>query len=295
MQALLPNCQVETYFPAPGVKKKHLSKYQKIERALFAKHLIPLSQYGQRVLFFNCTQDPLKIFSQKDHAVLFMWEPPTVLPCMYKYHRFFDKIYTWDDDLVDNKHYFKLYSPNLKPMCHEIPSYEDKKLCTLIATHLASKYPGELYSARRQAIEFFESKPQEEFDLFGRGWEGISSHWRGTIQEKIEVLKNYRFSICFENTKDRKGYISEKIFDCFAAGVVPVYWGAPNVEDFIPPECFIDMRAFSSYEELYTFLKNMSKETYEQYLVAIQTFLEGPKGHLFSWENFSRTLESAIR
>lgn len=299
MQSLLPNCQVESYFPIPSIEKKHLTGYQKIERALFGKHLIPLSQYGERILFFNCTSNPVKIFSQrnlkKEHLVLFMWEPPTVLPHMHTYAQFFGKVYTWNDDLVDNKHYFKLYYPCLRPLCQEIPSYEEKKLCTLIATQLTSTYPGELYSARREAVAFFASKPLEEFALFGKGWEGLSPHWKGPIQDKIEVLKNYRFSLCFENTKDCKGYITEKIFDCFAAGVVPVYWGAPNVDTYIPKECFIDMCAFSSYEELYTFLKNMSKETYQHYLLAIQTFLTSEEAKLFSWENFAHTLEAVTR
>lgn len=30
---------------------------------------------------------------------------------------------------------------------------------------------------------------------------------------------------CFENVRDLPGYITEKIFDCFFAEYIPIYWG----------------------------------------------------------------------
>ncbi|WP_226896450.1 glycosyltransferase family 10 domain-containing protein [Poseidonibacter ostreae] len=58
------------------------------------------------------------------------------------------------------------------------------------------------------------------------------------------------------------GYITEKIFDSFFAGCVPVYLGADNITEHIPKECFIDKREFDTYEKLYKYLKNMSDEEY---------------------------------
>lgn len=42
--------------------------------------------------------------------------------------------------------------------------------------------------------------------------------------------------------RGEKGYITEKIFDCFFPGVIPIYWGAENVTDYIPQDTFIDRR-----------------------------------------------------
>ena len=47
-------------------------------------------------------------------------------------------------------------------------------------------------------------------------------------------MQHYRFYICYENTEGVEDYITEKIFDCFAAGFVPIYWGASNIEKYIP-------------------------------------------------------------
>nr|WP_272916661.1 glycosyltransferase family 10 [Helicobacter saguini] len=44
------------------------------------------------------------------------------------------------------------------------------------------------------------------------------------IKNKIEWLKDYKFNLCFENSS-YPGYLTEKLFDAFAAGCVPIYWG----------------------------------------------------------------------
>jgi hypothetical protein len=93
------------------------------------------------------------------------------------------------------------------------------------------------------------------------------------VTNKLETLSNYRFCIAFENCDSAPGYITEKMLDCLLAGVVPIYWGAPNVTDHIPKECFIDIRDFNSYEELLKFVRDVDYARYLQYLGAINTFL----------------------
>ena len=78
------------------------------------------------------------------------------------------------------------------------------------------------------------------------------------------------------------------------AGCVPIYWGANNIEDYIPKNCFIDRRDFSSNEQLYAFIKNMKKEEYESYLENIQNFLESEKAQLFSVDTFIKTVFTAF-
>lgn len=48
---------------------------------------------------------------------------------------------------------------------------------------------------------------------------------------KIETLKDYRFSIVIENCK-KDYYFSEKLIDCFLTGNVPIYWGCPSIHKF---------------------------------------------------------------
>lgn len=184
----------------------------------------------------------------------------------------------------------------------DLPSFEKKKLCVMVSGS-DNAYPerkNELYSERMKMVEFFETKPAGEFDIYGRFWvKRPYRDFRGYIpgdisgEEKISTLKNYRFCVCFENTKDLNGYITEKIFSCFAAGCVPIYWGANNIEQYIPKACFIDYREFPSREHLYQFIKTMSKDVYQQYIDNIRAFLQSEQAQFFSPKYFGELLHEA--
>jgi len=45
------------------------------------------------------------------------------------------------------------------------------------------------------------------------------------VGHKKPIMEQYKFSIYHENARNIPGYITEKIFDSFFAGCVPVYWG----------------------------------------------------------------------
>lgn len=60
--------------------------------------------------------------------------------------------------------------------------------------------------------------------------------------------------IAFENAIS-KDYVTEKFFNPLVIGSVPVYLGAPNIEDFIPGKnSFVDVRNFDSPKDLADFL-----------------------------------------
>lgn len=48
-------------------------------------------------------------------------------------------------------------------------------------------------------------------------------------QGKIETLKGYKYNICCENSI-QEGYTTEKLFECFAGGCIPIYSGIKPVE-----------------------------------------------------------------
>lgn len=254
----------------------------------------------KRIVFWNMPQKFTKLKFErlpKEKMVLFMWEPPTVQKRLYtkKVQDLFSKIYTWDDSLVDNVRFFKFYYPVLQKMRDEIPSFEEKKLCTLIFSNKHSRHPQELYTAREEVIRFFEAiENQKDFEFYGWGWKDAGyKSYKGTAASKNEVMKNYRFSFCYENMHSTQGYITEKIFDCFAAGSVPIYWGASNIHDYIPADCFIDRRKFKDNEELYSFLKKMSKKEYDGYIARIAAWLESEQAKRFSVDNFAKIFSSS--
>src|SRR3569832_165707 len=231
-------------------------------------------------------------------AVLFMWEPPVVQKNLYtsRFTSKFKRVYTWNDDLVDNKKFFKFYYPVLQPMRDNLPNFENRKLLTQISGCKKSKHKNELYSERVKVIKHFEDKPDGEFEFYGTGWEKErKKHYKGAIADKLEALKNYKFSVCYENMNEIKGYVTEKIFDCFAVGTIPIYWGASNITDYVPKNCFIDRRDFASFEEVLSYIRSMDAQTYEEYLTNIRAFLASDQAKFFSQEMFNVIFLEAIR
>jgi alpha(1,3/1,4) fucosyltransferase len=228
--------------------------------------------------------------------LLYLWEPPShdSLGYVRDYHRFFTQVFSLSSDQVDNKRVFKWYYPQPSlTMIENILDYQDKKLCTMIVGCHSSCHPQELYTERLRAIEFFSHYGPSVFEFYGGGWQQ-SRCYRGSVARKVDVLKKYRFSICYENTKDLPGYLTEKIFDCFVAGCVPVYLGDPRITDIIPADCFIDRRHFRSLDELYAYLQHMPREEYEHYLDNIRSFLASSAAYRFSVDAFIDTLLTAI-
>ncbi len=61
--------------------------------------------------------------------------------------------------------------------------------------------------------------------------------------------------------------MTEKFFHPLVVGSVPVYLGAPNVDEFAPGErCYIDTSDFGDPEELAAFLRDMGDDAYAEYL-----------------------------
>ncbi len=230
--------------------------------------------------------------------VLILSEPPAVIPHNYekKYHTQFGTIYTWRDDLVDNKKYFKHYYYAMRPMIDLRALYQEKKLCVLMNANKISHHPLELYSERKKTIEFYEKNYNDEFDLYGPKWDKERySVYKGCVQNKIDCLSKYKFCMCYENISDMPGYITEKIFDCFTAGCIPIYWGAPNVTNYIPKNCFIDRRDFKNDTEVYNYIKQMPIGLYETYIKNIKFFLASPQAKIFSADNAVSAFISIIK
>ena len=148
---------------------------------------------------------------------------------------------TYVDDIVDNKKFFKTWLNHDERtfVYKEREEFYKRGLAAIICTNVVYKEEdGELYTTRKTIIEFFENHLEYKFGLYGRYWDGYRN-WRGIVKEKSDVYGKYKFAFCLENSRVN-GYITEKIFDCFQEGIVPIYGGAYNVKSYIPEECFID-------------------------------------------------------
>lgn len=220
----------------------------------------------------------------------------------------FELVFTWRDPLVDDRRFRKLNLPNTlrPPPAETAPG--PLRLLTMIAGHKAASHPLELYSARLDTIRWYERHHPDDFDLYGTGWDRpvVSGpyaprtllgrtplaplltprrpSYRGRVVTKADTLGGYRFAVCYENARDIPGYITEKLFDCLTAGVVPIYWGPSDIDRHVPPDCFVDRRRFPSHEALHDHLAAMSDDARHAHLDAARSFLSSPAARPFSAE-----------
>ena len=253
-----------------------------------------------------------------ENLYLFVFENEIIKPDNWKmdHYRYFKKIFTWRDDLIDNKKIFKFFLPNKIPDAISFNISQKTKFCCMIAGNKKNNQPRELYSERIRAITWFEINQPALFDLYGKGWDlplpsfftplkpvlrpfynkffPHYTFYRGEITSKRTILEQYKFSICYENVRDIPGYITEKIFDCFFAGCVPIYLGASNVTDYIPKNSFIDKRKFSDYSELFDYITELSEDDYMQYLQSIEDYIKSEKILPFGAESFVNIIFNEI-
>jgi len=155
-----------------------------------------------------------------------------------------------------------------------------------------------LHESRLKAVEFFAINGG--IDLYGAGWEamaGLPLDWasrllknngirkHGVCDSKLQALRDYRFAICYENCA-LAGYITEKIIDCFVAGVIPIYHGAPDVSHHIPVKAFLSASELS-FNQLQHKMDRLGEDEARSIIQCGREYLQSTNGKLHSYEGFA--------
>jgi len=212
-------------------------------------------------------------------AAFVIMEPPVVAPELYAalpgLTAVFDRVYvhntsgdgyslTGVDAARLHKFHWPIPHADVLEACW---SHADrlKRVVVVNGNHQPKWRAGELYSKRIEAMSALAR--HGAVDLYGTGWNrwwSRSAMWlpywrhvrairaidRGPCASKFEVMQRYDFCLCFENMAMR-GYITEKIFDCLYAGVIPLYLGAPDIAEHLPADTYVDVRHFANWNELW--------------------------------------------
>ena len=167
---------------------------------------------------------------------------------------------------------------------------------------------GDLYGERRAIAREAEKSMPDFMDVFGPDWNrGQISWcplypnrpyrcWRGKAKvSKHELSAEYRFVMAYENFRGRRGYISEKIFDAFQAGSVPVYLGEERIAEFVPREAFVDARNFRTRRELLVYLQSCPEPEWGEMRQAGQNFLRSAAFRSFTDNAFAERMTEVLR
>lgn len=138
----------------------------------------------------------------------------------WTYRRFF-RVLTFHQDLLRKlpNALFLPFGTSWVPDHAEL-NLGKSRLMSLIAS-AKRDHPG--HQLRHRMVAFVQGQGTD-VDVLGRGY--------APFDRKSDGLAPYRFSVVIENVRETN-YFSEKLIDAILCETVPIYWGCPNIGDFI--------------------------------------------------------------
>ncbi len=169
--------------------------------------------------------------------------------------RRFHRILTFNEDLlsrIPNGIFFPLgrtWVPDWRNL-----SIQKTRMTSLIAS---AKRKSSGHQLRHEVARWADGS-RRDVDVIGRGYKPFAA--------KSEGLAPYRFSVVVENVRE-PNYFSEKLLDAVLCDTVPIYWGCPNLEQFMDPEAIIQC---ASEADLRRAIEHASVAEYERLLPALK-------------------------
>ncbi|NNF04884.1 MAG: glycosyltransferase [Rhodothermales bacterium] len=174
--------------------------------------------------------------------------------------------YAFSFDFPESERNFRL--PLYRFYMDDPESLEHRHKSGFSSRRLPERFCNFLYSneGAPERIAFFRLlSEQARVDSGG----GVLNNMGGRVDDKIEFLRMYRFTIAFENAS-WPGYTTEKILQAFQAGSIPIYWGNPLIDRDFNPDAFINCHDFDSFEDVVEHVRRVDADEslYRRYLAA---------------------------
>lgn len=132
----------------------------------------------------------------------------------------------------------------IRPHNYEPQSSKEKtKFCAFVVSNPKSPERNKFFK---------ELNRRRHVDSGGRHFNNIGN----VISDKTDFIKNYRFTIAFENTSS-PGYTTEKLIEPLLVGSIPIYWGNPEVERDFNPGCMINVSNFHNFSDAIDYILSL--------------------------------------
>jgi hypothetical protein len=236
------------------------------------------------VVFSEDMLSSVDLYKEK-HKIGFIIEAPGSNMKPYEYIRQpenynkFEYILTFNQELINlNPEKFKYYVFGGCWILKEDQKIHEKTKNISIIASIKKTTSG--HKLRHEVIDLYRSKID---DLYGGGYK--------FVQNKIEALRDYRFSIVIEqdNCPD---LFSEKLIDCIMTGTVPIYWGCGgNIGKYFNIDGIIN---FNNASELSSILDKCDENFYISKMDAIKENFETAKKYVipedYMWHNYFKQI-----
>ena len=136
---------------------------------------------------------------------------------------------------------------NIKRIRDEvIKSKNRKKFCAAVISNSKSKF----------RINFIkELSKYKKVDMWGRFKNNIG----GKVKNKTLFLSSYKFSIAMENSEG-DGYTSEKIYQSYISGTIPIYYGNYMIDEIFNPKSYILIKGEKDMQKKIEYIKRIDND-----------------------------------
>ena len=166
-------------------------------------------------------------------TALFVLEPPDIVWLPEGYTRQFSAVVS-QDRRTKCSFPMQTYSPHgwfVERTLREIQESPPVEKSAKISAVVSAKSDTMGHRKRYKFMQHLKEHFGDRLDWWGRGVNELKG-------PKYTALKDYQYHIALENGS-WPHYWTEKLADCFVADCVPIYWGAPNIEDYFDPQTML--------------------------------------------------------
>jgi hypothetical protein len=258
------------YSPSSGVPvTKEVKEYFEMPEEYFIKLLLP-SKYDYEIVDFSSNADICFVGVQhedndllKSNEVNIFMSVENMVPEKRTQYKFRNKFGHYGNKKIDTfihndvsqngvapgsntsvipTVYFRINYYLNNPV--ELPSipFSSKHLCLFVSRNRLNENKTNLWDIL--SLEYAEN-----IHHISQYYSEIESATCYSSTEILNVFSKYKFIIVMENTH-QEGYITEKIFNVFQAGAIPIYDGAPDVNNFINPKSFLSFNEDDLLEQI---------------------------------------------
>jgi len=250
---------------APAKKVRDVSS-----KGDFVRKISPRLYIMLRTLYvkFYCKQEEINV--PKGNFVKILYASERVFPKMDKYDYAFS---TYPEELVNHPNYFRIPFHTIcnYPLHDEVDLSLERKIDFEKIKKEKTKFCNFLYSQEiNQRNDFFKQLSKyKQVDAPGRCMNNmkqisndsprssrVSKDW---VKTKLEFLKQYKFTIAFEN-EIKDGWTTEKLTHPLFVNSIPIYFGNKKVDEDFNTKSFINYNDFKDMNEFIEYIKKVDTE-----------------------------------
>lgn len=179
-------------------------------------------------------------------------------------HRRFFRVFSYDRDFLSRipNGIFLPYGTTWVPDWDTLDVTKTRNMSIIASAK--RDHPG--HKLRHQMVEFAQEQ-KLDVEVMGRGYTAFD--------QKSDGLASFRYSVVIENVQ-QQNYFSEKLIDAILCETVPIYWGCPNIGDFMDTAGFIVCK---DEDDLKKAMLEAGPEDYQQRLPALRAIKEVAAGY----------------